>query len=176
MQDLGARAPDDFGRRIDVSRETLAKLELLVGQIRAWQDRVNLVGRSTLNDIWERHIFDSAQLYTLVPEGARILVDLGSGAGFPGLVLAVMGVPDVHLVEPDRRKAAFLRHTVARLGIPVTLHAARAQDVQPFTADVVTARALAPLRRLLQLAEPFVGGGTVCLFPKGRRLDDELTD
>lgn len=176
MRDNVARAPDEFDRQIDVSRETLAGLEILVSQISKWQNRVNLVARSTLSDIWTRHVRDSAQLYALLPTGTRILVDLGSGAGFPGLVLALMGVPEVHLVEKDRRKAAFLRHTATHLGIPATVHGARAQDVQPFTADVVTARALAPLRRLLVLAEPFVGPKTICLFPKGRRVDDELTD
>jgi 16S rRNA (guanine527-N7)-methyltransferase len=121
-------------------------------------------------------VLDSAQLAEHLPAGARRLVDLGSGAGFPGLVLAILGVPAVDLIESDRRKAAFLREAARELGLGgVTVHAERIERVMPFPTDIVTARALAPLPRLLELARPFVAPRTRCLFLKGRGAAAELT-
>lgn len=165
---------DGFGRLTGVSRETLDRLEAYVGLLKAWNRRINLVGGSTLGDPWRRHILDSAQLYPHVPAKARVLVDLGSGAGLPGLVLAAMGVPEVHLVESDQRKAAFLREAVRVTSIPATIHAARAERIS-LVADVVTARAVAPLPDLLALAAPFLGANSVALFLKGRTAREELT-
>jgi len=106
---------------------------------------------------------------------SRSLVDLGSGAGLPGLVLAIMGVPEVHLIESDQRKAAFLREAARVTATRVQIHAQSIETTPQVTADVITARALAPLDRLLALAERFRRGGTVCLFPKGRGVEEELT-
>ena len=103
------------------------------------------------------------------------MVDLGSGAGLPGIVLAVLGAPDVHLIESDQRKAAFLREAARACGATVTVHAQRSEAVAPLAADVVTARALAPLPDLLELAWRHVHGGTTCLFLKGRGAESELT-
>jgi 16S rRNA (guanine527-N7)-methyltransferase len=121
-------------------------------------------------------MLDSAALFPLLPKGARSLVDLGSGAGFPGLVLAIMGVPEVHLIESDARKCAFLSEAV-RLFAPgqVTVHRGRIETITRFKADVVTARALADLGKLLAYAEPFLKPGGVCLFLKGQKAEDELT-
>jgi len=173
--------PDPFGvaafqAATDVSRETLDRLETYTALLRKWAPRINLVGRSTLDDLWRRHMLDSAQLYPHLPPHARTLVDLGSGAGFPGMVLAIMGVPDVHLIESNQRKCAFLREVARATGIKVTVHAARAEELVPFPADVVTARALAPLSILLEYAEPFLTPSSVCLFLKGRRYEEELTE
>ena len=148
-----------------------AYAELLV----RWQARINLVGPDTIPDLWRRHMLDSAQLLPRLPAGAKRLVDLGSGAGFPGLVLAILGAPDVHLVESDSRKAAFLREAARVAETPVTVHAARIEKLSPLAADVVTSRALAPLDRLLGLAEPHLAPGGKCLFLKGRAAEDELT-
>lgn len=164
-----------FRRTTGVSRETVDRLSAYESLLRKWQRRINLVGRSTLDDLWLRHMFDSAQLLPLLPDDARCLVDLGSGAGFPGMVLAILGVPDVHLVESDVRKAAFLREVSRETSTPVAIHVSRIEDMVPFVADVVTARALAPLSRLIELARPFVGDRTVLLFPKGQDVDRELT-
>ena len=120
-------------------------------------------------------MLDSAQLRPLVPDDARNLIDLGSGAGFPGLVLAILGVPGVELIEADSRKAVFLREAARITAAPVTIRACRIAVVPPHEVDVVTARALAPLDRLLELARPFIGAGTVCLLPKGERAAQELT-
>ena len=164
-----------FREETGVSRETLDQLETYAALLAKWQRRINLVGRSTLDDLWRRHMFDSAQLHPLLPEGVRTLVDLGSGAGFPGLVLAILGVPQVHLIESDSRKAAFLREVSRETSTPVDIHVARIEEVPPFVADVVTARALAPLDKLLDLASRFAGDKTVMIFPKGQDVDRELT-
>ena len=159
-----------------VSRETADRLAAFAELLQRWQRRINLVGPASLGALWRRHIDDSAQLHPLLPKGARTLVDLGSGAGFPGLVLAVLGVPDVHLIESDQRKAAFLREAARVTGVRVTVHASRAETVAPFGADAVTARALAPLVRLLPLARRFARPDTVILLPKGQDVDRELTE
>jgi 16S rRNA (guanine527-N7)-methyltransferase len=163
-----------FAEGLAVSCETLARLAAYVDLLERWSERINLVGRATLADPWRRHILDSAQLLPLVPRGTRRLLDLGSGAGFPGLVLAILGVPGVELVEADARKCAFLREAARVAAAPVTIHPRRIEAMPARAADVVTARALAPLDRLLALAEPFLGPRTVCLFLKGARAGEEL--
>lgn len=168
--------PVGFSRIVPVSRETLECLELWLAELRRWQARINLVGASTLEDPWRRHILDSAQLLHFLPPGTRRLVDLGSGAGLPGLILAILGAPEVHLVESDRRKAAFLLSCKGKLGLEgVVVHAERAERLQLPPADVVTARALAPLDELLPLALRFADSRTRFLFLKGREVESELT-
>ncbi|HXP31803.1 MAG TPA: 16S rRNA (guanine(527)-N(7))-methyltransferase RsmG [Stellaceae bacterium] len=170
-----ALGQEGFGRLSNVSRETLDRLGLYVELLRAWNRRINLVGRSTIGDVWRRHVLDSAQLQRLLPSAARVLVDVGSGAGLPGLILAILGVPEVHLIESDLRKAAFLREAIRVTGAPATLHAMRSERVPPFAADAVTARALAPLSELLDIVEPFVGPHSICVFLCGRTVEEELT-
>jgi 16S rRNA (guanine527-N7)-methyltransferase len=165
-----------FGDQLGVSRETLERLTIHLELLRRWQPAGNLVGLTTLTDPWRRHILDSAQLAVRVPAAANTLVDLGSGAGFPGMVLALLGVRGVHLVESNRRKAQFLREVARATGAPVTIHAERIERLQGWPADTLTARALAPLPRLLELAEGFLSSDSVCLFLKGRSVDDELTN
>lgn len=164
-----------FQEATGVSRETLDRLTAYETVLRKWQPRINLVGPSTLPDLWRRHFLDSAQLFPLLPEATRVLVDLGSGAGFPGLVLAILGVPEVHLVESDARKAAFLREAARVAGVTVTVHNKRIETVTGILADVVTARALAPLADLLEWSFPFLGASGSALFLKGQALDDEVT-
>jgi 16S rRNA (guanine527-N7)-methyltransferase len=164
-----------------VSRETLERLEAYAALLTKWQARINLVGPATLPELWRRHMLDSAQLFGLLPPGTRVVVDLGSGAGFPGLVLAALGVPEVHLIESDSRKCAFLREAARVMGVAATIHNRRIEQVPPFAADVVTARALAPLSVLLGYAFPFLqaavdkGDSGECLFLKGRAAPEELT-
>jgi 16S rRNA (guanine527-N7)-methyltransferase len=167
--------PEGLANLIPVSRETLARLEAYAALLNQWSVRINLVGRDTLADLWRRHILDSAQLYRYVPATTRNLIDLGSGAGLPGLILAVLGVPGVELVEADSRKSAFLREAARITGTEVAIRPCRIQAVRPHPVDVVTARACAPLDRLLDLAAPFLAPETVCLFPKGERFAAELT-
>lgn len=164
----------ETARLLDVSRETTERLAVYLDLLSRWQATINLVGPATLADPWRRHILDSGQLWALWPAGGRRLVDLGSGAGLPGLVLAILGAPETHLVESDRRKAAFLREAARATGADVTVHACRSEAAPPLEADVLTARALAPLADLLGMAERFILPTTVCLFPKGRTAAAEL--
>ena len=164
-----------FADIIPVSRETLSRLEAYAALLTQWSTRINLVGRDTIPDLWRRHMLDSGQIWPFVPNWAKSLIDLGSGAGFPGLVLAILGVPGVELVEADSRKAAFLREAARITQAEVTIRPCRIQAVPPHPVDVVTARACAPLDRLLDLAAPFIGPRSICLFLKGERVGEELT-
>jgi 16S rRNA (guanine527-N7)-methyltransferase len=166
---------------VPVSRETVAKLDVFVDELLRVSRHINLIARSTIPHMWVRHIADSLQLLALAPD-AKCWVDLGSGAGFPGLVVAC-AIADragavVHLVESTGKKAAFLREAAAKLQVPVEVHAVRIEDfvknlvIRP---DVVTARALAPLNDLLALAEPLLKTGAQGLFPKGQDVEGELT-
>jgi 16S rRNA (guanine527-N7)-methyltransferase len=170
-----ALTPEQFRTQIDVSRETLQRLRVYVDLLTVWNPRINLVGPRTLDDIWRRHILDSAQLRPLVPSNTQILVDLGSGAGLPGLILAILGVSTVHLVEADSRKCAFLREAARVTGTNIVLHPQRFEDVTELAADVVTARACAPLPKLLDHAARFIDSHSILLFLKGQTLGEELT-
>ncbi|HEX3538774.1 MAG TPA: 16S rRNA (guanine(527)-N(7))-methyltransferase RsmG [Stellaceae bacterium] len=164
-----------FAALTNVSRETLARFEAYAGLLRRWSPAINLVGRDSLDDIWRRHFLDSAELLDYLPAGAETLVDLGSGAGFPGLVLAMLGVPRVTLIEADVRKATFLREAARITDSRVEIRTARIDAVPAQIFDVVSARACAPLDQLLSLSERFIGGKTRCLFLKGARVEEELT-
>jgi 16S rRNA (guanine527-N7)-methyltransferase len=165
-----------------VSRETESRLEAYVDLLVQWQAKTNLVAASTLPNLWTRHISDSLQLLTLAPD-AKTWVDLGSGGGFPGVVLAC-AIADrpgtmVHLVERNARKAAFLREAVRITGASGTVHLADigdSVDSFPYPVDCVTARAVAPLHQLLGFAEPLVGKGAKALFLKGQDVEAELTE
>lgn len=174
--------PEAFAARFDVSRETIRKLVRYESLLRRWQARVNLVAPSTLDAVWHRHFADSAQLLALAPDAGTWL-DLGAGAGFPGIVIAIMLPPDrqgrVQVVESNARKCAFMAEVVRETGCPVDIHQARIESLAAAGAlaapGVVTARALAPLDRLLDLATPFFGPETRGLFPKGAEAETELT-
>jgi len=167
---------------IPVPSEVAARLDRYVALLLAWQKKINLVAPSTLHEIWMRHIADSLQLIALAPD-ARTWIDLGSGAGLPGLVIACAiaghAGSEVHLVESNSKKAAFLREAARELGVPATIHAERIEDfAKRFSghADVVTARALAPLSELLELAAPLMKTGAKALFLKGQDVEAELTE
>lgn len=182
--------PEDFARvalprlPANVSRETLARLEAYAALLAKWQAKINLVGPATLPETWRRHFLDSAQLYAHLPANTRVIADLGSGAGFPGLVLAIVAEAagrdlTVHLVESDARKAAFLAEAAreARIAGAVKIHPVRAEALAGrMAADVITARALAPLDRLLGLARPLLKPDGLCLFLKGEKADAEIAE
>ncbi len=159
-----------------VSRETLDRLEIYLDLLSRWNQRINLVGKSTVPDGLQRHIIDSAQLFSLLPAPLTCFVDMGSGAGLPGAVLALMGVENVHLVESDKRKAAFLQEVGRETGISFQVHHCRIEAAPPLAADVVTARALAPLPLLLEYASRFLHTNSFCLFPKGANYIKELDE
>lgn len=166
----------DFSQNIRVSRETLDRLRCYVALLEKWNRRINLVAPATLPAVWTRHLLDSAQLFTLIPPDTRTLIDLGSGAGLPGLILAILGLTDVHLVEADTRKAVFLREAARLTGTEVTVHPYRIEAMPLQPADVVTARALAPLPALLEYAARFLRPGGACYFLKGAAVSSELTE
>ena len=175
--------PEAFAAQFDVSRETLTRLLAYQALLGRWQQRINLVGPATLDDFWARHAADSAQLLALAGD-QRIWLDLGSGGGFPGLIVAIMLTESgghVHLVESDGRKAAFLRTVIREVGVPASVHNRRAEELamagEAFLADVqvISARALAPLPDLLELVAPFFNSSTIALLHKGAGWQDELT-
>jgi 16S rRNA (guanine527-N7)-methyltransferase len=152
-----------------------ARLTAYAGLIARWSPRINLVAPGDLPRLWDRHIADAAQLVPLIPRAARSIADLGSGAGLPGLVLAILTGLPTHLVERDRRKAAFLREAARATAAPATVYAADAGALPPLGADLVTARALAPLLDLLKLVARHLAPGGAALLPKGASAEAELT-
>jgi 16S rRNA (guanine527-N7)-methyltransferase len=157
----------------------MARMDAFLESLTAWNGRMNLVGPSALAEFWGRHAYDSAQLLKLTPD-ARVWADLGAGAGFPGLVLAIFlkgrDGARVHLVESLGKRCAFLRAVSTQLALPTTIHNTRAESLHLSPVDVVTARALAPMPRLLEYAHPLLHGSTVGLFLKGRGVDRELEE
>ncbi len=168
-------SPRDLAGQMDISSDALGRLETHVALLRKWQRRINLVSRASLTDVWRRHVLDSAQLFPLIPPDTRVVLDMGSGAGFPGLVLAILGGFDVHLVESDARKCAFLREVNRATNAGAIVHNERMEALAPFSVDVVTARGLASLDVLLGYAWPFLNKNAFCLFQKGKKAEEELT-
>ena len=164
----------EFLAAFPVSRETEALLARFENLLLERNQTLSLISGTTADIIWTRHFLDSAQLLPLIPQPGSLLVDMGTGAGFPGLVLAILGLPQVHLVENNMQKVAFLRAVVEALGLPVTVHGMKSDAVKPFVAGTVTARALKPLDQLIGFGKRFLGQNSVCLFPKGRRAEEEM--
>jgi len=165
--------------RVTVSRETRDQLEAYVHTLGRWQKAINLVGKGTLEEIWVRHMLDSAQLLPLIPKAAGRLVDLGSGGGFPGLVLAALRPElDVVLIESDARKGAFLAEAGRRMALKKQpkIVISRIEDAAPAAANIVVARALAPLGQLLGWAAPHRGDTAICLFHKGKGWQAEMNE
>ncbi len=165
----------------DLSEETLQRFKIYADLLEKWQRTVNLVGKSTLDDIWVRHFADSLQVSQAVPEARRWL-DLGSGAGFPGLVTAITFADEpstrVHLIEADQRKCAFLQTVARETGAPAIIHCGRIETILPVLLepiDAISARALAPLENLILYAEKYIEKGATCVFSKGKQAEAELT-
>ena len=157
------------------------KLRLYQALVEKWNPRINLVARSTLPDIWQRHFLDSLRLCCINLPEARRWVDIGSGGGFPGLVVAVVlaeqsATTEMVLVESDARKSVFLREVARQLGLKVTVHSQRAEILPPQGADIVSARALAALDQLCALAHRHLASAGLCLFPKGERAEEEISE
>jgi 16S rRNA (guanine527-N7)-methyltransferase len=175
------RGPQDFAEVFKVPRETIHRLERYAGLLTDWQTRANLVSGKTLAQVWDRHFADSAQILRLAPD-ARLWLDLGSGAGFPGLVIAILQANHanfrMHLVESTAKKCAFLAEVASATQAPVEMHCMRIEELKlaapNLAPEVVSARALAPLPRLLALAQPWMGRGVKGLFLKGREAKKEI--
>ena len=161
---------------LNVSRETAAKLEVYVRLLEKWQQRINLVSSKTLPYIWQRHILDCAQLTAHLPTRSGRIMDIGAGAGLPGVILAILTECEVHLVESDAKKVAFMHTALAEIDVPAFIHHARIEELPPLNSDVITARALAPLSKLIQLTQMQDHPGLSYLFLKGKGVNQELTE
>jgi len=158
------------------SAETADRLAAYLALLEKWQRRINLVGSGSMEDPWRRHILDSAQLLPLIPAASPSVVDLGTGAGFPGVVVAIMGDARVHLVESNARKCAFLSEVLRITETKATIHHKRIEEVASLAVDVVTARGCANLLTLLDYAKPLLAPSGICLFLKGKSVEAELTE
>ena len=174
-------ARESFLASRNVSRETTAQLDAYAELLGKWSRRINLVSCGSLDEVWMRHFADSAQLLDLAPENIKSWIDIGSGGGFPGAVVAILAAendycPKFTLAESDQRKAAFLRALARDVGAPFKVLVCRAEDLEPQAADIVSARALAPLPKLLEYAKLHLAPGGTALFPKGARFAEELAN
>ncbi len=174
-------AREELRRRFRVSRETMAALDRHLELLAKWTARINLVSRDSLRQAWSRHFLDSAQILPLVSRQGGLWADIGSGGGFPGLVLAILSHESAPgrrflLIESDRRKAAFLRAVVAELSLRADVVVSRAEALPPLGASVLSARALAPLEVLLSHAERHLAPGGAAVFPKGAEAGREIEE
>ncbi len=173
---------DDFCLFQNVSRETYEKFSIYYKTLIKWQNSINLVSKNTIERVWERHFLDSAQLYNITKEIDGNIIDFGSGAGFPGLILAMMGNKKIHLVESDKKKCTFLREVSMLSETNVTVHHNRIEDLEYFHVELITARALAPLNKLIDYAEAFTKNSTnnqklpKLLFLKGKSYKKEISE
>ncbi len=166
---------------LDVSRETIGDLQKFADLVCKWTPKINLIARSSVETIWDRHILDSVQIYRYAPTGYKKWVDIGSGGGFPGIVMAIIAKssqPDASfvLIESDQRKSAFLRTAARELGLSVTVLAERIEVVEPLNADVVSARAVTALSGLLPLATRHLAKDGLALLHKGKQAGQEVSD
>ncbi|WP_424943556.1 16S rRNA (guanine(527)-N(7))-methyltransferase RsmG [Aliiroseovarius crassostreae] len=172
---------ETFTSEANVSRETLERLKIYAALLEKWNPAINLVAPSTINDLWTRHFLDSTQVFGLLPENARNWCDVGTGGGFPGVVVALMAkelAPDLHVtcIESDIRKATFLRTVLRETGVEATVISDRIEKAPPQNADVISARALASLNKLLGFAERHLSPNGICLLPKGVKHQEEIDE
>ena len=160
--------------KFDVSHETLSELSCFHDLLFKWQKRLNLISPKTINKIWDRHILDSAQLCSFIPKEPCRIIDVGSGAGFPGIVLSILTDHEIHLVESDQKKCAFLRTALSRISSNAMVHETRLEEMPSLSADIITARAFAPLPRLLGLTQKQHHPKLRFLLLKGRDINSEL--
>jgi 16S rRNA (guanine527-N7)-methyltransferase len=175
--------PENYFSQINseqnVSRETFLKLEQFINLLLKWNKSINLVSKNhgTPEDIWNRHILDSAQLAQYIPANTKTITDFGSGGGFPGIVLAILSDWTLHLIESDGRKCAFLTEAKTALGLNnVIIHNDRIESLKVWESDVITARALAPLDKLLELTHNFYQKTQLCIFLKGQNVVEEISN
>lgn len=170
---------EDAPAWLNVSRETLEELRMFCRMVEKWNPAINLISKAGIGDLWRRHVLDSAQLYQLAPAHFHLWCDIGSGGGFPGVVVAIIAKaknPDARfiLIESDRRKAVFLMQAARTFALPLSVLTGRIEDAVPQNADIVSARALAPLSVLCELAERHIAPHGHAIFPKGMTAREEL--
>ena len=173
---------NDFCLFQNVSRETFEKFSIYYKTLIKWQNSINLISKNTIEGVWERHFLDSAQLYEITKHIEGNIIDFGSGAGFPGLILAMMGHTKIHLVESDQKKCTFLREVSMLSETDVTVHNNRIENLEFFEVELITARAIAPLNRLIDYAEAFANKSLTnykfpkMLFLKGKSYKQEISE
>jgi len=167
---------DLLSRHIKVSHETFERLSTYHDLLLKWQSKINLISNDTIEDCWNRHFLDSAQLINQIPDSADNILDIGSGAGFPGMVLAIISNKKCHLIESDTKKATFLKEVARLTNTNVTIYNERVENISIPQMPLITARALANLNQLLNWSEKFVSHETISLFPKGKNYSTELED
>ena len=160
---------------VDVSRETIEKLEIYANLLLRWQFKINLISTNSLKQAWHRHFLDSAQIFSILPKKATSAIDVGTGAGFPGLVLSIMGFENVQLVEQNKKKCAFLYEVIRETEATASVHPCKIEKLPIKDYDVVLARAFMALDGLLKVVSPFFGKDTLGIFPKGLKVNQELT-
>lgn len=173
--------PEQFAAAAKIHPDSLRDYTIWERQLRKWNARINLVAPKSLPDFWSRHALDSAQILHFIPKEAKFIVDFGSGAGFPALSVAIAAkqeAPDriIHLLESAGKKASFLKSVSRETGVNTVIHADRIEAVEPLQADVITARAFAPLYRLLPLADRHLAKGGQLILLKGERVDEEIEE
>lgn len=177
---MASYGPADLAADLSVPRETLAKLEAYAALLVKWQKAKNLVSDTTIPDLWRRHFLDSAQLYPLIRtakgDSDFTFLDIGSGAGFPGLVLSIMGLGHAHMVESNGKKCSFMGQVSRETSARATIHNARIEALEPFSIDFITSRACAKVGQLLDWGRPFIGPNTEFWLLKGEGAEDELTE
>jgi len=168
-----------FAEKTSVSRETLANIRIYANLLTKWQKKINLVSQSTMPDLWSRHFYDSFQLKThlsgLNVEKTKIL-DIGSGAGFPGLLLSMLGLGEFHMVESNNKKCAFMRQVIRETNCNAVIHNERIENIRSFHVDYIISRACAPLNKLFDLSRNFIHEDTICLFLKGQTAEKEIAE
>lgn len=169
---------EEFSKALsfDVSRETWEKFSLYVELLKKWQRKINLISPNTVNNIWIRHVLDSAQLQHFIPHNDKKIVDIGSGAGFPALVLSMMGYNNIVMIESDHRKCSFLRAVLRQCDLSSKVICSRIEDVNIQDVDIVTARALSSLDKLLEYSFPLLSSDGFCLFLKGEKASEEIIE
>lgn len=173
--------PTDFARRAPIHHDALPDYEIWVSLLRRWNQRINLVSPSAMSDLWDRHVLDSAQIWPLIPDDAKTIVDFGSGAGFPGLSLAIEAKhtargQTIHMIESAGKKASFLKTVSRETSAPARIWSDRIEHIESLNADVITARAFAPLARLLPMARHHLKDGGQIVLLKGERFNDEVEE
>lgn len=172
--------PESLKKELNLDQRKIANLVIYADLLKKWQKSFNLISNKTIEDMWFRHFYDSAQLLELVETHGpkklnKIWLDLGSGAGFPGLVIAILGGGRVHLVESNGKKCAFMRTVIREIGVDALVHNCRIEDLEPFNVDIITSRALKSLEKLLDYSKGFVSQKQELWYHKGQDVDEELT-
>ncbi len=165
---------DFLNKHVNVSPETFHRFYLYHDLLVKWQEKINLIGNDSLPKIWERHFLDSLQLIPLIPKSVKPLIDFGTGAGFPGMVLAMYGIANVHLIESDHKKISFLKEVARITKTDVSIYPERIENIKIADVGIIVARALSDLERLLEYSSRYVSHETTCLFPKGKNYAMEI--